>query len=136
MSESCTQTLKTNSHTRASVLCLPMSLWGENASGLGGCLQIIITSPCVAAAAAAYSLPHLADGTISTSPLHPSLSTESKARILNVIVENGDERKIVQERAVLLRPCKPENNPGLNLPTCCLLDWLSFAFYSFLCVVI
>lgn len=37
-------------------------------------------------------LPHLADGTISTFPLCPSLSAESEACISNVRTENGDER--------------------------------------------
>lgn len=40
--------------------------------------------------------PHLADGTISTFPLRPSLSTESKACISNLPIKNSDECKIVK----------------------------------------
>lgn len=40
--------------------------------------------------------PHLADGTISTFPLRPSLSTEGKACISNLPIKNSDECKIVK----------------------------------------
>lgn len=75
-------------------------------------------------------LPHLADGTISTFPLRPSLSAESEARISNEIAEDADERKIVK------KPAAPAKDSGLTLPTSCLLDWLSFGCFSIFCVLL
>lgn len=124
MSQCCTQALKTNSHSQASVLCLPMSLWGKMPRDSAAACKLLLHHP-VWRRRTASSPGRWNNFYISSAPV----TLDGEARLafqmwswrMAMSARAGGAFTTLQARETL----------ASISPTSCLLDSSSFDFFLF-----